>query len=195
MVPMQERGGTGCTSVAQASCFPVEMALLKILQYPDPRLRVKCVPVTQVDDRIRQLLSDMAETMYSAPGVGLAAPQVGESLQICVVDIAEEDKPSELHEFINPEIIAREGKVEIEEGCLSFPNLSEPIPRAATIVVRWMDRDGQTRQETFKDMLAVAIQHELDHLTGTLMIDRLGPLRKMMAQRKMNKKQSVAAQA
>jgi peptide deformylase len=163
------------------------MAIRTILHYPDPRLREKARPVEKIDDEVRKLLDDMAETMYAAPGCGLAATQIGVNLRVFIIDTATNDEPSRLTEFINPEIIRREGSVSWEEGCLSFPNLHEEIKRAQKVTVRALDRNGNSFDLEAEELLAVAVQHENDHLNGELMIDKLGPLRKRMAHRKMIK--------
>jgi peptide deformylase len=159
-----------------------------ILHYPDPRLREKGKPVTTVDDGIRKLIDDMAETMYAAPGVGLAAPQIGESVRIFVIDIAGEDEPSDLRVFINPEIVRKEGKQCFREGCLSFPGVNEEVERAETVTVRAQDRDGKPFELTADGLLAVAIQHEHDHLEGKLMIDHLGMIKRRIVHRQMIKR-------
>jgi peptide deformylase len=164
------------------------MAIRSILHYPDPRLRKKGAPVTQVTLEVQRLIDDMAETMYAAPGVGLAATQIGEEHRIFLVDIAAEDEPSKLHVFINPEIVSTEGEHCGPEGCLSFPGVTEEIKRAESVTVRAMDRDGNTFEITATGLLSVAIQHEYDHLEGMLMIDHMGMLKKRIVQRKMQKR-------
>ncbi len=164
------------------------MAIRTILHYPDPRLRQKAQPVTQVTPDIEKLIDDMAETMYAAPGVGLAATQIGEAHRIFIVDIAAEDEPSNLMVFINPEIVTTDGSQTGAEGCLSFPGVTEDIKRAANVSVRAMDRTGKQFELEADGLLAVAVQHELDHLDGTLMIDRVGMLKKRIIQRKMQKR-------
>jgi peptide deformylase len=164
------------------------MAIRSILHYPDPRLRQKAELVTQVTPAIQALVDDMAETMYAAPGVGLAATQIGEAHRVFLVDIAGEDEPSNLHVFINPEIAKREGEHVGPEGCLSFPGITEDIKRAAKVTVRAQDREGKVFELSAEGLLAVAIQHEHDHLDGTLMIDRMGMLKKRIVQRKMQKR-------
>jgi peptide deformylase len=159
-----------------------------ILHYPDPRLREKGEHIPIVTDEIKKLVDDMAETMYAAPGVGLAATQIGEAVQIFVVDTAEEGAPSDFRVFINPEILEREGDVTWSEGCLSFPGVNEEIERAAKVRVRAQGRDGKTFELEAEGLLAVAIQHEYDHLQGVLMIDHMGPLKKRMTHRKMLKR-------
>jgi peptide deformylase len=164
------------------------MAVRTILHYPDPRLREKAQPVAVVTPAIQQLVDDMAETMYAAPGVGLAATQIGEPHRIFVIDTAGDDEPSELRAFINPEIIARDGDITWEEGCLSFPKVVEEIRRSERVTVRALDRDGNPFELEAEELLAVAIQHELDHLDGVLMIDRLGALKKRLVDREMRKR-------
>jgi peptide deformylase len=164
------------------------MAIRSILHYPDPRLRQKAAPVTTFTPAIRKLVDDMAETMYAAPGVGLAATQIGEPHRIFLVDIAGEDEPSKLHVFVNPEIVKTEGERCAAEGCLSFPGITEEIKRAATVTVRALDKEGQPFELSAEGLLAVAIQHENDHLDGVLMIDHMGMLKKRIVQRKMQKR-------
>lgn len=159
-----------------------------ILHYPDKRLREKGKKIEKVTDELRQLIDDMAETMYAAPGVGLAATQIGEALQLFIVDIADAEEPSDLKVFINPEILESTGEVTWQEGCLSFPGVQEDIDRAAHVRVRALDRDGKTFELEADGLLAVAIQHEYDHLQGQLMIDHMGPLKKRLTHRKMVKR-------
>ena len=164
------------------------MAIRTILHYPDPRLRKKAEDVDEVTDEIRQLLDDMAETMYAAPGVGLAAPQIGVAKRIFVIDVAGEDEPSDLRNFINPEIVNKVGKQVWCEGCLSFPGVTEDVERAAVVTVRAMDEKGNAFELEADGLLAVAIQHENDHLDGVLMVDHLGMLKKRIVHRKMVKR-------
>jgi len=168
------------------------MAIRTILHYPDPRLREPGKRVERVTAEIQQLVDDMAETMYAAPGVGLAATQIGELHQIFVVDCAAEGEPSDFRVFINPEILEREGSTLFEEGCLSFPGAREEIERAAHVRVKAQDRDGNWFELEAEGLLAIAIQHEYDHLQGILMIDRLGPLKKRLLHRKMLKREPAA---
>jgi len=166
-----------------------------ILHYPDPRLREKGKRVDAVTDEVKKLVDDMAETMYAAPGVGLAATQIGEAVQLFVVDTAEEGAPSDFRVFINPEILERTGEITWSEGCLSFPGVNEEIDRAAHVRVRAQDRNGKTFELEAEGLLAVAIQHEYDHLQGVLMIDHMGPLKKRMTHRKMVKRAEESATA
>jgi peptide deformylase len=144
--------------------------------------------VAVVDDDVRKLCDDMAETMYAAPGVGLAAPQIGVSKRIFVIDIATADEKSDLRVFINPEFVAREGETVWEEGCLSFPGIHEEVQRAAKVTVRALGLDGSSFEVTAEGLLAIAIQHEYDHLEGTLMVDRVSLLKRRFIDREMRKR-------
>jgi peptide deformylase len=159
-----------------------------ILHYPDKRLRERGMRIDAITPELEQLVDDMAETMYAAPGVGLAATQIGESIQLFIVDIAQENAPSDLRVFINPEILERTGEVTWQEGCLSFPGVQEDVDRAAHIKVRAQDKSGEWFELEADGLLAVAIQHEYDHLQGVLMIDHMGPLKKRLTHRKMVKR-------
>jgi peptide deformylase len=161
------------------------MSVLTILHYPDERLRQAGRKVEAMTDELRKLVDDMAETMYAAPGVGLAATQVGALFQIFVVDCAADGEPSDLRVFVNPEILELQGKVCFEEGCLSFPGAREEVERAEKVRVKAQDREGKWFELEAEGLLAIAIQHEYDHLQGVLMIDRLGPLKKRLLHRKM----------
>jgi peptide deformylase len=165
------------------------MAVREILVYPDPRLKQIAEPVQVVDDSIRQLVEDMAETMYDAPGVGLAANQIGVLKRVFVIDIAAEDEPSDLRIFINPEILELSGTQTWTEGCLSFPGASEEIKRAAQVRVRALDQKGNPFELEAEGLLAVAIQHENDHLDGVLMIDKLNALKRRLLASKLTKRQ------
>ncbi len=168
------------------------MAIRTILHYPDPRLRKKAEPIESVTPEITRLVEDMAETMYAAPGVGLAATQIGEPHRLFIIDIASEDEPSNLMVFINPEIVERLGDQTWAEGCLSFPGVTEDIKRAEKVTVTAMGIDGKEFTLSAAGLLAVAIQHENDHLEGILMIDHMGLLKKRIINRKMQKRQSVS---
>ena len=161
------------------------MAIREILVYPDPRLREPGQPVQEVNDQIRELIDDMAETMYAAPGVGLAAPQIGVAKRIFVIDVATEDEPSDFRAFINPEILLTQGTQSYQEGCLSFPGVSENIKRAEQVKVRALNAEGEPFELEADGLLAVAIQHENDHLDGVLMIDKVTPLKRRMMSRKL----------
>jgi peptide deformylase len=164
-----------------------------ILHYPDKRLRLKGQRIKAMTPEIQRLADDMAETMYAAPGVGLAATQIGEPVQLFVVDVAGENEPSDLRVFINPEILERHDEIVWTEGCLSFPGIQEEVERAARVVVKALDRAGQEFTLEAEGLLAVAIQHEYDHLQGVLMIDHLGPLKRRLVQRKMQKRTEANA--
>ena len=162
------------------------MALLPILRYPDPRLHKKAKPVAEVDDRIRQLVRDMAETMYDAPGVGLAATQVDVHERVVVIDVSEES--NQLLVLINPEITWRSDDYKIyEEGCLSVPGIYDGVERAKAIRVRALDGDGQSREISAEGVLAVCIQHEMDHLLGKVFVEYLSPLKRNRIKTKMLK--------
>jgi peptide deformylase len=163
------------------------MATREILKYPDPRLREVGAPVAEVTPAIQALVDDLAETMYASGGCGLAATQVGEIVRIFVVDCAGEDEPSDLKVFINPEIIEADGQQVWNEGCLSFPGVSEEIKRAEHVRARALDRSGKPFELEADGLLAVAIQHELDHLNGVLMIDKLNAIKRRMMGRKLAK--------
>jgi peptide deformylase len=165
------------------------MAVRRILHYPDKRLRIPGKPVTDFGPELQTLIDDMAETMYAAPGVGLAAPQIGVARRVFVIDIATgDDAPSDLRVFVNPEILERDGQVVWEEGCLSFPGIREEIERAERVKVRAQDRHGNVFELEAEGLLAVAIQHENDHLDGKLLVDHLGPLRRRRVHRQMTKR-------
>lgn len=161
------------------------MALLQILEYPDSRLRTVAKPVTEVNDAIRQLISDMLETMYLAPGIGLAASQVDFHQRLVVIDISE-DKSQPLC-FINPEILEASGTISRDEGCLSVPDVYESVERAEHIRVRALDRDGKEFELEADELLAVCIQHEMDHLDGKLFVDYISPLKRQRLKKKLSK--------
>ncbi|MEM7408542.1 MAG: peptide deformylase [Pseudomonadota bacterium] len=163
------------------------MALLEILHYPDPRLRNRASPVASVDDEIQQLVSDMLETMYDAPGIGLAAVQVNATHRVVVIDVSE-DKSEPLC-LINPEVTHARGTVEMEEGCLSIPGIYENVQRAEQVRVRALDRDGQSFTLDADGLLAVCIQHEIDHLDGKLFVDYLSRLKQQRIRKKALKQQ------
>jgi peptide deformylase len=152
------------------------MAKLDILHYPDPRLHRVAKPVQAVDDRIRTLVDDMAETMYAAPGIGLAATQVNVHERVLVIDISESH--DELRVFINPELVSKSGETEGEEGCLSVPGIFDKVVRAERVTVRALDRDGQPFELEADGLLAVCIQHEMDHLMGKVFVDYLSSLKR-----------------
>ena len=167
------------------------MALLPILRYPDPRLHTKAKPVAVVDYRIRQLAADMAETMYEAPGIGLAATQVNVHEQLIVIDVSE-DK-SKLLTLINPQILARDGECEGEEGCLSVPGIYETVKRSQKVKVRALGLDGMPFELEAEDLLAVCVQHEMDHLQGQVFVEYLSMLKQNRIKAKLAKKARITA--
>lgn len=166
------------------------MALLPILHYPDPRLRLKAEPIESVDSSINRLADDMLETMYDAPGIGLAATQVNVQKRILVADVSEtQDNPLVL---INPEILTEDGVEEMQEGCLSVPGVSENVQRAERIRVRALNRQGEVFEMDVDGLLAVCIQHEIDHLDGKLFVDYLSPLKRNRIRKKLEKNMKQA---
>lgn len=163
------------------------MAKLQILHFPDPRLRNRAEPVAAVDDDVRQLIDDMLETMYDAPGIGLAATQVNVASRVVVVDVSD-DRSSPLA-LVNPEISSTTGELETEEGCLSVPGVYETVTRADSILVRALSRDGKALEFEAEGLLAVCIQHEVDHLDGKLFVDYLSQLKRQRIRKKAQKQQ------
>ena len=166
------------------------MATLPILEYPDPRLKKVATPVAAVTADVRRLVRDLAETMYSAPGVGLAATQVNVHKRVLVIDIS--DTKDQLRVFINPELLMAEGEAECEEGCLSVPGYYDKVTRAARIRVRAQDQRGETFEMDADGLLAVCIQHEMDHLDGKVFVEYLSPLKRARLAAKLRKKQRLA---
>ena len=161
------------------------MAKLKILEFHDPRLRKKAVPVTAVDDALRQLIDDMFETMYDAPGIGLAATQIDVHRRLLVADVSvEKDDP---YVLINPEIVARDGVEVSEEGCLSVPGYYEEVERAEHVRVKYLDRSGESMEADFEGLLAVCVQHEIDHLDGRLFVDYLSEAKRQRIRKRLEK--------
>jgi peptide deformylase len=161
------------------------MAKLEILTFPDPRLRQQAKPVKQVDDDLRRLVDDMFETMYAAPGIGLAAIQVNVPMRVVVIDLSD-DKNEPLC-LINPEIVEKAGTEETEEGCLSVPGYFENVTRAERVRVRALDRDGEPFELDTDGLLAVCIQHEIDHLDGRLFVDHISSLKRQRIRKKLEK--------
>jgi peptide deformylase len=161
------------------------MALRDILVYPDPRLRQVASPVEAVDDSIRRLIDDMAETMYAAPGIGLAAVQVNVPRRVIVIDVSEHR--DQLQAFVNPRILSRDGVIEYEEGCLSVPGVYAPVERASNVRVAALDRNGEPFELDAEDLLAVCIQHEIDHLDGKVFVDYLSRLKQDRIRRRLVK--------
>ncbi|MCB1693259.1 MAG: peptide deformylase [Pseudomonadales bacterium] len=167
------------------------MALLEILEFPDPRLRTVAKPVTEVTGRIARLADDMVETMYNAPGIGLAASQVNVHERLLVLDVSDnKDSPLVL---INPEIVVAEDEIETSEGCLSIPGFYEPVFRARKITVNAVDREGETFTLDAEDLLAVCIQHEMDHLDGKLFVDYISNTKRQLIRKKLLKQQKQRA--
>jgi peptide deformylase len=166
------------------------MALLQILKYPDSRLHTVAAPVNQVDEDIRSLVDDMADTMYAAPGIGLAATQVNVHKQVIVMDISE--AKDQLLVLINPEIVESSGQIECEEGCLSVPGVFEKVSRAENIRVRALGRDGNTFEFDASGLLSVCVQHEMDHLKGKVFVEYLSPLKQQRIVKKLRKAERLA---
>jgi peptide deformylase len=164
------------------------MAILPIITAPDPRLKVKARPVARVDARVRQLMADMLETMYKAPGIGLAAPQVGEALQVIVVDCGREGEERRPLKIANPQILWHsDAKLTVNEGCLSLPEHYADVERPAEIRLRYLDQENEVRELEAKGLLATCIQHEMDHLEGVLFVDRISSLKRNIILRKLTK--------
>lgn len=166
------------------------MAVLEILTYPNPILKEKCLPVSEINDELRTFLNDMVETMYLNAGIGLAAIQVGRPIRAIVVDIGEDEngnKGSKVFKFLNPEITEQEGKIKYEEGCLSVPGIREDVIRAEKIKLKALDETGSPIELIATGLLAICIQHETDHLNGILFVDRLSRIRKELIKGKLKK--------
>ncbi len=161
------------------------MAILKILEFPDPRLRKKAVPVETVDDALRALIDDMFETMYQAPGIGLAATQVDVHQRLLVADVSAEK--TDPYVLINPEILEKDGQAFSEEGCLSVPGYYEEVERAEHIRVRYLDRDGKQVEQEMEGLLAICVQHEIDHLDGKLFVDYLSETKRQRIRKRLEK--------
>jgi len=168
------------------------MAILPILVAPHPVLKAKSKPVSKVDDEVRKLMDDMLETMYAAPGVGLAAPQVGVGRRIVVIDVAGKDEPPAPLFLVNPEVVWQSEELSVyEEGCLSVPKQYADVERPARVRVRYLDRDGKRQEVEGDGLLAVCLQHEIDHLDGTLFIDHLSLLKRNIILRKVKKERAA----
>lgn len=164
-----------------------EMATRRIETWPSEVLKEKALPVEDFGDDFQRLVDDMLETMYAAPGIGLAAPQVGVSLRLAVIDLSSGTEPDQLLVLANPEVIAAEGGINSEEGCLSLPELSLKVCRAESVVVRGLDRKGDPVEVRGENLLARALQHEIDHLDGLLLLDRVNPVRREIVKKKLRK--------
>lgn len=163
------------------------MSILEIVKYGDPVLRKKTQPITEITDDVIQLAEDMLETMYAAPGVGLAGPQVGISLQICVIDVVPEGKRNPIV-LINPKVISGEDKVELEEGCLSFPKIYEKVKRWNKVKVEYVDLKGNLKEVEVEGFLAKAFQHEIDHLNGKVFIDYLPDWKRKLVEKEIRRR-------
>ena len=163
------------------------MAVLDIKKYPSPVLKKKAAPVSVFDEALQQLIDDMVETMYAAPGVGLAAPQVGVSKRLAVIDISSRDEKYPLIVLINPSIVRSDGEIEFEEGCLSIPEYTAKIRRSENLIVRAHDREGTEVEIEADGLLAIAFQHEIDHLDGLLLIDRISPIKREFFKKRYRK--------
>jgi peptide deformylase len=161
------------------------MARLAILEYPDPRLRTRAVPVTTFDAALKRRIADMFETMYDAPGIGLAASQVDWHERVIVIDISDDRSQPEV--FINPDLLSRDGEARGEEGCLSVPGIYDDVIRAERVRVRYQDQDGTVLERDLDGMLAVCLQHEMDHLEGKLFVDYLSELKRQRIRKKLEK--------
>ena len=167
------------------------MAILEIKKYPEKVLKQKALPVTAFDQDLQSLIDDMVETMYAAPGVGLAAPQVGESRRLAVIDISSKEEEVPLLVLVNPVIVDSEGVIEFEEGCLSIPEYTTIVKRAEKVLVRAQDREGEAIEIEGTDLLAIALQHEIDHLEGILLIDRISPIKREFFKKRHKKIQKL----
>jgi peptide deformylase len=168
------------------------MTRLTILEFPDPRLRTRALPVASVDGALRELIDDMLETMYAAKGIGLAATQVDVHKRVLVTDVSEgRDRP---RAFVNPEILSRDGVETSQEGCLSVPGYFDEVERAARIRVRALDRDGKSFEEDLDGLLAICVQHEIDHLDGRLFVDYLSEMKRQRVRKKLEKERKLRAE-
>jgi len=168
------------------------MAILEIKKYPEKVLKQKALPVTSFDQDLQELIDSMIETMYAAPGVGLAAPQVGQPKRLAVIDISTREYKVPLLVIVNPVIVSSEGEVEFEEGCLSLPEYTALVKRAEQVVVKAQDRDGKAMEIEGTDLLAIALQHEIDHLDGILLIDRISPIKREFFKKRYKKIQKFS---
>lgn len=164
------------------------MRIRPIVKYGDPVLHVPSSPVERIDDEIRALFDDMVATMYAAPGIGLAAPQIGVPLRLIVIDLSVGEDPSQVIKLANPEVLEREGEQKHEEGCLSVPGYAGSPARPARVTVRGLDPDGRERVHIATELLARAFCHEIDHVDGLVFVDRLSPLKRDLMKRKLRKK-------
>jgi peptide deformylase len=174
--------------------YNLNMAVREIMKYPEEVLKRKTVTVTSFDQDLHTLIEDMIETMYAAPGIGLAAPQVGSSKRLAVIDISSGENKFPLLVLINPVIISYEGEIEFEEGCLSLPEYTAKVRRAEKVVVKSLDMEGRSTEIEATDLLAVALQHEIDHLEGMLLIDRISPIKREFFKKRYKKSLKLGKQ-
>lgn len=166
------------------------MAILPIVKYPDQILKTRASEVGEINSEIRSLLTNMAETMYEAPGIGLAGPQIGTLMRLCVVDVGDDEETGRvgrLYKLVNPEIVSKEGRIKYEEGCLSIPGIHEYVERASNIVVKALNEESKSITIEAEGLLAICLQHEIDHLDGILFTDRLTGLKRRMTLKKLQK--------
>ncbi|MGD8329335.1 MAG: peptide deformylase [Acidobacteriota bacterium] len=164
------------------------MAARQLVKYPDPGLQEPCAPVDTFDDELRRLADEMIETMRAEAGIGLAAPQVGEGVQLTVIDLSGGTDPEQLIKLVNPTVEVEEGELREEEGCLSFPDVILTVPRPARVVVKGQDIDGEPVEIEAQGLLARCLHHEIDHLNGILFLDRVSPLKRDMTRRRIAKR-------
>jgi len=176
------------TGAAGVGLSPIQMPILDIVKYPAPVLSEATTVVKHFDAGLRELAADMVATMHAAPGIGLAAPQVGRSERLCVLDLSVGDDEDELMILVNPRVLEEEGDVREEEGCLSFPDLMIIVPRPERVVVEAQDLDGNLIQIEGEELLARCLHHEIDHLDGVLFLDRVSPLKRDLARRKIKRR-------
>lgn len=163
------------------------MTILNVLRYPDPRLHLKAIEIENIDNSIKKLVDDMVETMYKLKGLGLAATQIDVQKRLFIMDLSNEDTPSNLMIFINPQIIKKNGNTVSEEGCLSVPGIYETVNRAESIVVKYLDLDGKNQELEASGLMAICIQHEIDHLDGKVFVEYLSSLKQNFIKKKMKK--------
>ncbi len=175
-------------AAASVGLSPIQMPILDIIKYPAPVLAKPTTAVENFDASLRELAADMVATMYAAPGIGLAAPQVGRSERLCVLDLSVGENEDELKILVNPRVLEEEGNVHEEEGCLSFPDLMIIVPRPERVVVEAQDLDGNPIRVEAEELLARCLHHEIDHLDGVLFIDRVSPLKRDLARRKIKRR-------
>jgi peptide deformylase len=190
LLPQLAKEGTmaALSTGAPKMVYNKDVALLEIRKYPDRVLKQKASPVTNLGEDLQKLIDNMIQTMYAAPGIGLAAPQVGVSKRLAVIDISTKGTEMPLLVLINPVFLLKEGSIEFEEGCLSLPEYTAKVERAEKVVVRTLDRKGKEMEIEAEGLLAIALQHEIDHLDGFLLIDRISPIKREFFKKRYQKK-------